>query len=354
MDRLMICNIKFFFIALIGLFGVLDGFIEDALAESPYYYTISYATPEWGCGIKVSKINLDTKEVVDFDTAGLCYWIADPRAIVFTRNDSNYIFAATVNCGTAKRSEASNDCFSDYIIYNDAGRIVSRGVIENSYIQSHKMLFGEEIYIKYSEHTDSLHYWRDGTINLLEDNSISIIPDTFPAKEDPTLSIISGFQYFDKIDERNNTIYWDVAFRAEYLLRIDIDKKILLDSLRITDKRNHSCLFALSNDQTKIYTFHFGGKCGSCYYENGPPPVLPSYIKIYRADTLVMIDSFPAPDPLVAGGYVTGDWWPCEAIGDYRVYYFFASELPEFFAPAMLYIFDTRNNESTWLNIGWR
>lgn len=329
-------------------------FTNHAASQTPYYYAISYATPDWGCGIKVSKINLETKEVVDFDTAGLCYVLADPRPIVFTRDDSDYIFASTANCGNSKRTPASNECFSDYVIYNDLGKIINRGRLENKYVYSKTGSSGTEIKIKYRLNTDSFRYWMNGAITLNDDNSIKISPIAKCDYSDSAYPIISGFQYFNKIDDRNNTIYWDIGHDANYLLRIDADNKALLDSLKIPDKRTHTCLFALSNDQSKIYTFHFFARYANEYYENGEPPILPSYIKVYRADTLIMIDSFPAPDPSGTAGYFGGDWWPCEAIGDYRVYYYFASDGPESFFPAIVYIFNTRNNESTWLNIGWR
>lgn len=347
-------EIKFIISVLFGALLIFAAMANYSLAVTPYYYTVSYATPDWGCGIKVSKINLDTKEVTDFDTAGLCYMIINPRPIVFTRNDSDYIFAATANCSWGKRVPASSDCYSDYVIYNDVGKIIHRGVLERKYVYCKERSLGSDVKIKYREYTDSLHYWRYGTINLQDDNTIILSPDTIPAGEDPTSSIISGFQYFKRIDKRNDSIYWDVGHNAVYLLRIDTDKKVLLDSLRIPDKRTHTCLFALSDDQRRIYTFHFFAQYGHKYYENGTPPILPSYIKVYRADTLVLIDSFAVPAPSAAKGYVAAEWASAERIDEYIIYYFFADEGIELFDPAMLYIFDTRNNESTWLNVGWR
>jgi hypothetical protein len=354
MDRLMNRDLKFIFIALIGLFGTLGGFIEDAPAKSPYYYTISYATPEWGCGIKVSKINLDTKEVVNFDTAGLCHIISFETPIIFNRNDSDFIFASTMNCGWGKRTPASNECYSDYVIFYENGKEFKKGRLPNIFFCEHDFMKGNTIPIRYLFNTDSgLIDWH-GLISLKPDNTIDIIPQKLSDYSDSTYPIISGFQYFHKIDERNDSIYWDIGHNANYLLRIDVNKKVLLDSLRIPDKRSHSCLFALSEDYSRIYTFHFFAQYEHTYYENGPPPFLPSYIKVYRADTLVLLDSFPVPAPSMAKGYVAAEWASAKRINDYIVYYFFQDEGIEFFDPAMLYIFDTRNNESTWLNIGWR
>jgi hypothetical protein len=58
--------------------------------------------------------------------------------------------------------------------------------------------------------------------------------------------------------------------------------------------------------------------------------------------------------PNIEGGYIINEIGECDNIGPYMVYYYFAQEDYRYFSPAMLFIFDTRTNEATWLRVGWR
>jgi hypothetical protein len=79
-----------------------------------------------------------------------------------------------------------------------------------------------------------------------------------------------------------------------------------------------------------------------------------NHVNIYDNRTFALLDSMPVPD-YPKGDYIDGPFDVADIIGPYIVYYFFESESREFaVAPAMLFIFDTRTNQATWLRVGWR
>jgi hypothetical protein len=65
------------------------------------------------------------------------------------------------------------------------------------------------------------------------------------------------------------------------------------------------------------------------------------------------MDSIPIPD-YPEGDFISGSYGPAELVGPYIVYYFGESNDLGQLYPAMLFIFDTRTNEATWLRVGWR
>jgi len=66
------------------------------------------------------------------------------------------------------------------------------------------------------------------------------------------------------------------------------------------------------------------------------------------------MESLAIQYPNSDSGYIGSGYGPCERIGPYFIYYFFDGEDYRYFSPAMLFIFDTRTNQATWLRVGWR
>jgi hypothetical protein len=188
----------------------------------------------------------------------------------------------------------------------------------------------------------------DNAYNL----NISRIKDyRFRESDFPT---IGEFRYFNRLNGRNNRLCWVEKNNWVYILKINLDQRILIDSLNLGYVTNYSYLFALSEDDSLIYSFSVNWNYLSGPEETQKEEIDQSYLKIFRADNLGVIDSIGIPYPSLDIGYANREIGNCDWVGPYLVYYFFEQEAAAIFSPAMLFIFDTRTNETTWLRVGWR
>ena len=170
--------------------------------------------------------------------------------------------------------------------------------------------------------------------------------------------------FIKKFDKNNNKIYWglkngNVKDNDAYLLLIDLPEKSLRASLSIADYASMTPRFALSRDDSLIYVFLLNESCwDNADYGEVPIP-RPNIVKIYSARDLTLRDSIRIADPpsdssCASMGYDVYDSNICAREGKYLIYFFSGFNGLERFVPALLFIFDTRTNEATWLRVGWR
>ena len=194
----------------------------------------------------------------------------------------------------------------------------------------------------------------EGKIVLNPDHHLSIADSRENRFRDDEHPIISGFRFFNRMRNGNNRIYWNLIDRGMYLLNIDVTNRILIDSLNVGNDMDYSYLFALSSDDSLIYFFHINSNILGGPEEQQKKSIGPSYLLGFRASSLILVDSIPIIYPSLDYGYSFAEIGNCDWVGPYLVYYFFHGEDYRYFSPAMLFIFDTRTNEATWLRVGWR
>jgi hypothetical protein len=174
---------------------------------------------------------------------------------------------------------------------------------------------------------------------------------------------INGFRYFWKISQHNDSIYWDVSNDPRndgaYLLKLDVPNRRLLDSVYICDFGQVTPRFALSSNDSIIYAFILNESCWANTEYGDTVIPQPSFLKIFSTKDLSLLDSIPIPNPVpdsncASFGYDDWDEDIYDRTGNYLVYFFMGSVAIERFVPAMLFIFDTRTNQATWLRVGWR
>ncbi len=322
--------------------------------QESFYYTCSYENNYWGTNILFTKISIDTKQIVYSSTVDLTGEIETPKPIEFRRGNRRFYFIAT-NRGTASKNSTFQDTAATYYsILNEDGIELLSGKIPFVFLFSFRSFAGDSIELRYIRQQNGDNRRFKALLRL--DNSrgarlISLGEDT---AEDSASAEIAGFSNYNQIDISNNNTYWDLIPRGLYIIRIDPKRNSLIDSLFITNDMEYSYLFALSNVDSTIYSFHIN------YNEMGGPESLskrtvdPSYVIKYNLEALTKMDSIIILNPSLDYGYVFGEIGSIDWVGPYLVHFYFEGEDYRYFSPAMLFIFDTRTNETTWLRVGWR
>ncbi len=148
-------------------------------------------------------------------------------------------------------------------------------------------------------------------------------------------------------------IYYDSYRDYYYILKTDPAGIMLIDTLRSLSIKSSNHLFAVKDSLLFIfnlnYEIHFKNNVIKGYGDNW----IESNLRIYDIADFSLVDSVSIPD-YEEGNYISGTSGVADVVGDYIAYYFGKSNDMEIFAPAMLFIFDTRTNEATWLRVGWR
>lgn len=339
---------KIFFIVYI-LFHISRCVAQD----TAFYYICSYENPQWGTNALFSKINLDTKHILFSSSVSMPgqIMVRKPIAIV-TRRDTLF-FISAVNGEPAKNSEAENQTVTNYIIFNSQGTIINSGQLPDLYIVDLLSYAGDSAVVRFDSFEGGLERKIRGVLKIASNGRPNITPvEQIPNYSFPdSVNIFTGFQ---RIDKNDNDYFWCINEKGVYILSFNIPQKLLIDSLNIDHGFSYSHLFALSTADSSVYVF-------SINYNimDGPESlrkvfVDPSYLNRYGMNNFSLIDSIPIAYPQPDSGYVMAEYGSCEKVGPYLVYYFFTGEDYRYFSPAMLFIFDTRTNQATWLRVGWR
>ena len=314
-------------------------------------YTVSYANGSFGTDVLFSKIDLDSKSIIYSTRVPMRGEIQFKTPIEFHRHGQSLFFITTINGLAAKNSEVLDSQFSEYSMIDDNGEILSHSIIPNIQLTD----FGHTSDLTANiEYIDSAGYDMEGILDLSNLNHVEIRPIRRLTYDDSEYPTIAGFQYFKKIKKTNNRLYWCTMTNGIYLLSFDTNDNRLIDSLNINVSTPYFYLFGLSDNNSLIYVFYMNSN------DLGGPPDLqkitvdPSYVKILNSNNFAWTDSIPIDYPPLDSGYVAGTNGPCSKLGPYFVYFDMVGEDYRYFSPAMLFIFDTRTNEASWLRVGWR
>ena len=317
-----------------------------------FYFTCSYETPHWGTNVIFLKIDLDSKQIVNSFSIPISGQIIIKKPVTFISGRDTSYFINTVNGQAAKNSEADTQVVTNYAILNNQGDIFRIGQISNFYIFDILSNAADSSIVRYNYYEGGAERKFKGILRINRDKMPNTIPRE-PGQNDSPPDSIGTFSEFHRIDSNNNEYYWCLNERGVYLLALDVPHLTLNDSLNIDHDFRHANLLALSSVDSTIFSF-------SINYNimNGPlslqkRDVYPSYLIRYKMDQLEILDSVPISNP-PDSDYVMAEYGICNKVGPYFVYFFFSGEDYRYFSPAMLFIFDTRTNEATWLRVGWR
>jgi hypothetical protein len=160
---------------------------------------------------------------------------------------------------------------------------------------------------------------------------------------EPQINLYKGFGCIIRTDSDRTRILDTLRLNTQY---------ILVDTAMSTNIADRSHIVAIID--TLLFDFNlnyefYGETITKTYDEER----IDSHLRIYRISDFAPIDSIPVAD-YPPGDYPDGTFDVADVVGPYIVYYFFGREGIWKYAPAMLFIFDTRTNEATWLRVGWR
>lgn len=167
---------------------------------------------------------------------------------------------------------------------------------------------------------------------------------------------LDGYDFLERFCSSNNrNLYTSYPFSMD-VVRLNNGNDRILQTLHLPQGDNQFNLFAYHPITDRIYLFHLNyeihGKFPQ-YERNYEDNTVPCHVIIFDTENFQPLDSleitnypqdnYPSPESGVA-----------EVVGNFIVYYFFEDDWIGRFNPAILFIFDTRTNEATWLRVGWR
>ncbi len=325
------------------------------LKAQDYYYVNSYELHSDLISAKLAKINLSIKTVESEGEANIAGQIMIRKPILIRRNRSTYYMVPAVNMGPCKNCQYNNDSITtNFAIFDSDAIFYFSGALSNISIFDYINYRSDSAFINYTDFSGEITLKKKAALALQDRRLIIQERNRFPFDE----TIPDSLGRFTNIHpiyyNVNSPYFWTLISDGLYLLSYDYSGRSLLDSLKISANLDHSYIFGLIPGDSLIYIFYLN------YNILGGPALLqktnvdPSYAKILNTGNFSLIDSFEIAIPPLDSGYTAAENGSCDNVGPYLVYYFFTGEDYRYFSPAMLFIFDTRTNEATWLRVGWR
>jgi hypothetical protein len=323
--------------------------------ESYEYYVCSYAEPSWGSSqIRVTALHLNSRDQVWTTVVDLPGELESKKPIKLTSGQHDLWFVSTHYGLPSKNSPTLGIVSTHYAVLDNEGSILRTGEIADIFLRSFKPYRPDSVRIDFIEGSGPDSRQFKGTLSLNRQRT-PIIANTrgysIPPRDLPP---IAGFDYYQPISMANNTHFWSVQPEGTYILDVNLADSVLADSLNIESDVSYFYLFGLSHDDSLVYVFYmnYNRLVGPEWMQK--LNIDSSYVKIFDALSFALLDSIPIPYPPLDSGYVGGTTGVCDPIGPYLVYFDMSSDGMEYFSPAMLFIFDTRTNEASWLRVGWR
>ncbi len=162
---------------------------------------------------------------------------------------------------------------------------------------------------------------------------------------------LGRFSFFTPISHEEK-LYMSWQAEDRFVLKLSNSMDAIIDSLKLTNSPRRTQLVATFDNLLYVFNQNYEFY-GETTWKGPEDNRISSYLLIYNIDDLSLADSLYIPD-YPPGDYIGGEFGVADVVGPYIVYYYFIGDGIPQFAPAMLFIFDTRTNEAAWLRVGWR
>lgn len=149
-----------------------------------------------------------------------------------------------------------------------------------------------------------------------------------------------------------DNIYFDVFDSHYFLIKLG-EGDIVTDTIRLEYFETRNMVVALMDSSLYVFSLNYETHLVGEGYKGYGHDWIAANLRRYDVRNFALMDSIPIPD-YPEGDFISGSYGPAELVGPYIVYYFGESNDLGQLYPAMLFIFDTRTNEATWLRVGWR
>ena len=313
--------------------------------------------------VKTVFVDLDSKTILSEIIIGQEGQIINKRPISIGR-DSDTLLATVVMEGCYCDNSVVGKNRVKVSIFNPTSRqLVLSYADSDLFIDTFEQLPDHKAFISAETLVQPRHEMI-GDYNLDDDNHF-LLQNARP--QGFSYDVYSGpghFEYLRPI-ALNHDLYAYINGNARCLVKTNTDRTRIIDTLLVHDKvividstmmskfPDRSHVFAIIAD-TLLYDFNQNWEMHTTFSvrEYGQNWIQ-SCLLVYNLNNFALLDSISLPD-YPRGDYIDGDFNAADVIGPYIVYYFFGRDGIEKFAPAMLFIFDTRTNEASWLRVGCR
>lgn len=285
------------------------------------------------------------------------YLLSKKPAIVDV-NDRSYLISISEFGGFAKNSgpAGSYKVYYSVLTVDDQQLVIVKNDSIGGVMASPIRQYVDETGFRFGLRSDrdTMTVLPDGEYTLDNNLNFQMIRPISYSHEPNVIYNLAGHEYMTKVwNENNINIFY---YSGYWLARLANDLSIVLDSLYLINMQNGSGIFAYHPDRDKLYCFHlnyeFHGKFPQYEKDYDYNRIEPEVL-IYDPYTFNLLENLPIVD-YARGDYPGHENGLAEVVGDFIIYYFFEEDWWPIFAPAMLFIFDTRTNEATWLRVGWR
>jgi hypothetical protein len=318
------------------------------------YFTCSYQNNAWDTYLKVSKFDLSRGALIDSVILPIGGEIATNTPICINNNRS-LLFVAANDGEAAKNSNFKQRVECNYAIIDSNLNVINESQLPGfTFLGIDNNMEEQSPMIRYSLERNHSFITMRGRLNITRSNQLRISDSVEYHEIDNEFPIIGNFQFFKNFTGSANQLFWAIVSNGNYVLKLDVPARTLIDSLNVGNNLNYSHLLFYNEQDSIIYSFTINSNTLGGPEEQRKNSIDPSYLIKYNANSFQKVDSIIITYPSLDIGYTGSEIGILDKVNSYLVYYFFAGEDYRYFSPAMLFIFDTRTNEATWLRVGWR
>ncbi len=300
--------------------------------------------------VKTVFVDLNTKNILDEIVISDEGQILNKKALPISRNNDTLLISALI-AGCYCENSVVGTPHTKLSVFNPiSGTLVFSRTDSNLFLSFFEQLPDHRVFIAGEVYDQPLRSLRgDFTLgpsfNLVLRN---------PRSDEFAYNLYPGLGSFPQL--RGLAIQRNL-YKANYgstwfIVKTNSSRQLILDSLILAGNPYRSHIIAVID--SLLYDFNLNWEMHTEFTEKSyGQNWIDSHVKIYRISNFAVLDSIPVAD-YPPGDYPDGTFDVADVVGPYIVYYFFGREELNRYAPAMLFIFDTRTNEATWLRVGWR
>jgi hypothetical protein len=335
-----------------------------SISHSQQYYISSYGQPnsDMFADIYLKVIDLPSHSVIQslkINNKGIIW---DGKPVSTTLNNHSYILSFSEYGGAFKNSLITNLMEVYYSIFIvDSGRATlvrsdslsdaSIGILrqyqnEDGFRLEITRSVGSEIVVPY------------GTYGINNDINFAQIHQLVSTDRPGLVRAVGSFENMAKVpfDSLFN-LYYTIQNSQWWLIKLNANRNSVIDSVQLRESKGQNTIFGFNPNRNKFYCFHTNYEghvgAGDSVFKSREDYYINPDVRIYDPRTLEIIEQHPIAD-YPEGEYINVENGLIDVVGDYLVHYFFEEDGDLRYDPAMLFIFDTRTNEATWLRVGWR
>jgi hypothetical protein len=342
------------------IFAFVVAFIQITYAQR--YVVNAYGDGTFPRPVKTVFVNLETKAIIREVITGQEGEILNGRPLPITRGDRTFLISAIMEECFCKNSNPGGKRLRINIFDSASGDLVNSSADSDLSLYTFIGLPGNLVFVEGETIARPRQIVR-GDYALSPDYRLALLRPRAEGDDPHLFGPLGPFSYLEPVDVSNN-LYLGLVNYMQYIVRTDARRAHMIDTLRLNtanllanpvladsiSDRSH----ILAVKDSLLYDFNLNAEFyGDVLRRTPEMGRIAPHLRLYRLADFAPLDSILVTD-YPPGDYPSGEFATADVVGPYIVHYFFSGEGLTRYAPAMLFIFDTRTNEATWLRVGWR